>query len=132
MTEEDACRTYATAWNRLAPDDLINVLDEDVRYTSQAVLLEMRGKQKVAEYLRQKMDTVRSSPAFKVLAELAETQPYPMYPNAPRPCVVVAQGKPENLVATVLFTVASSKIIAIDICVIPPPYTTKRLGEFPR
>lgn len=131
MNEEEACRIYATAWNRLDPEILIAALDENVRYSSQSVLTDMWGKEEVADYLRGKMDTIRSKPEYKVYAELAETRPYPMYMAPPRPCVVIAQGDPESLVATVLLTVDGSKITALDICLIPPPETTKRSGEYP-
>ena len=131
MTEEEACRIYASAWNRLSPDDLVTALDEHVRYSSQSVFSDVQGKEQVAEYFRNKMATIRSTPGASVFAQLAETQPYPMYPNPPRPCVVVAQGNPEDLVATVLFTVSTAKIVAIDMCLIPPPHTVRLLGEFP-
>lgn len=131
VTEEEACRIIASAWNRLEPDDLIAALDENVRYSSQAVPTDMRGKDEVAQYLRLKMKTIRSSPPAKVFAYLAETQPFPMCPNPSRPRVVLAQGNPDNHVATVLFTVAGSKIASINMGYIPSLYTMKRLGESP-
>lgn len=132
MTEEEACLVYATAWNRLSPEFLIEMLDDDVRYSSQSVLTDMNGKEVVSDYLRGKMDTIRRFPEDKAFAELAETQPYDMYPNPPIPCVVLSQGNPDNLVATVLFRVSETGIKVIEICIIPPPHTTKRTGIFPK
>jgi len=131
VTEEEACRIFAVAWNTLAADILIDALDDNVRYTSQTVWTDMNGKAEVGQYLRSKMVTIRSTPSAKVFAQLAETQPYPMYPNPPRPCVVLGQGSPEDLTATVLFEVSDSCITAIDLCIIPPPETTRRSNLFP-
>lgn len=131
LNKEDACFYYATAWNRLDPEVLIQVLDDDVTYSSQSVLASMRGKEEVADYLRGKMATIRADPAFKVFAQLAETQVYPMYTLPPESCVVLSQGEIDNLVATVLFEVSETGIRAIHMCIIPPPHTTKLSGEFP-
>ena len=113
------------------PEVLVDALDEEVSYSSQWVLSDLNGKAEVADYLRAKMETIRASPEARVFAQLARTQKYPMYGLSPEPCVVIGQGTAEDLVATVLFTVSETKIIGIDICMIPPPHTTKRLGVFP-
>lgn len=131
MNKEDACFYYATAWNRLDPGVLIQVLDDDVTYSSQSVLASMRGKEEVADYLRGKMATISADSAVKVFAQLAETQEYPMYTLPPEPCVVLSQGEIDNLVVTVLFKVSETGIRAIHMCIIPPPDTTKLTGEFP-
>ncbi|MFC1665592.1 hypothetical protein ACFL17_08200 [Pseudomonadota bacterium] len=131
MTEDEACYAYAVAWNSLSPDVLIDKFDDDIRYTSQWVFDDINGKKRVSDYLRGKMDTMSNSPDAKVFAQLAETQPYPMYPNPPQPCVVVSQKTQEKMIGTVLFEVSKTGISAIDFCCIPPPESTKRSGDFP-
>lgn len=130
MEKEEACICYAKAWNTLNPDILIDAMDWDIQYSSQMVLADMNGITMVAEYLRGKMETIGSDPEYKVFAELAETQPYPMYPAYPQPCVVISQGTPENLVGTVLFETSATGISKLCMCIIPPPETTKRSGVY--
>ena len=133
MTLEETCTIYATAWNTLNPQGLIDALDEEIIYSSQAVLTDMHGKEQVSAYLRAKINTIRAAPPEdQIFAQLAETQPYAMAPNPPQACVVLSQGAPEKLVATVLFKVAAGSITQIDMCIIPPPESTLRSGVFPR
>ncbi len=128
LTERDAAEAWARAYNLLDAAEIAPLLAEDVHYASQWVFEEIESRADYLHYLEGKLDAVRRSGA-KVLAELAETRPYPMYPNRPRPCVVVQQGG--KLAATVLFEVAGGRITKIDMCQIPPPETCRRLHEFP-
>ena len=99
-----------------------------MRYASQWVFNEIEGRAAYLDYLKGKLATI-SRTATVVVAELAETRPYPMAPNPPRPCVVVSQdGK---LKSTVLFQVADRGIVRIDMCAVPPPETCARSGEAP-
>jgi hypothetical protein len=49
----------------------------------------------------------------------------------PGPCVVLAQGDKENLVAVVFAEVKGDFIERIDLCVAPTPQSAKRSGEYP-
>lgn len=132
LTQAEAARVYATAWNRLDASILEAFLDDDIRQTSQNVLTDLVGKNEVVDYLRQKMDTIRSSPNSRVFAELGETRSYPGYTFPPEDCVVVAQGRKENVLAIVLFEVENEKITQINLCsIVPTPGTAVRHGIYP-
>lgn len=132
LDESSAARIYATAWNTLEPDELIPWLAEDVIYSSQNVLSELSGLAQVSDYFQGKMKTLRSLPDADVFAELGETRPYPMAPNPPRPCVLLAQGDPDDIGGVVLFTVVDQRIKRIDLCTVAPhPSTAHRMGIYP-
>lgn len=128
LTERDAAEAWARAYNLLDAAEIAPLLAEDVHYASQWVFEEIENRAAYLHYLEGKLAAIGSSGA-KVLAELAETRPYPMAPNPPRSCVVVHQnGAPA---ATVLFGVDGDRITRIDLCQIPPPSTCARFGEYP-
>lgn len=132
LTKQDAARVYASAWNRLDASILETYLAENIRYSSQSVLTDMVGKSEVRDYLRGKMDTLRSSPENRVFAELGETRMYAGYTVPPEHCVVLAQGDQENVLAVVLFEVENDKIGRISLCSIAPtPGTAFRYGVYP-
>lgn len=48
------------------------------------------------------------------------------------PCLVMAQGQKDKLVATVLIEVRDAKISEIAMCLIPTPAQCRRTGEYPK
>lgn len=128
LTERDAATEWARAYNLLSPARLASLLAEDVHYASQWVFEEIETRFEYLHYLVSKLQAIRKTGSF-VRAELAETTPYPMYPNPPRPCAVIWQDGQQ--VATVLFEVDGDKITRIDFCQVPPPHTCKLSGESP-
>lgn len=74
MNKEEACRIYASVWNCLLPDDLINTLDENVQYSSQTVSSDMNGKDQITDCFRKIMNAKQFSPENRVFAQLAETE----------------------------------------------------------
>ena len=89
---------------------------------------EIENRADYLDYLTAKLEAIRKSGSV-VRAELAETRPYPMYPNPPRPCVVAEQDG--EGAATILFEVDGNRIKRIDMCMIPPPDTCVRSGVCP-
>ena len=77
------------------------------------------------DYINPKLEVVRDS-GTKVWAEMAM-----LTHSFPGPCVVLAQGDKENLVALVLAKVKGEKIERIDMCIVPTPHSAKRSGECP-
>lgn len=133
LTMLEALRMYARMWNNLDAEEIIPYLAEDVTYSSQKVLAVMRTKKELENYLRGKMETLRSSTAAKAYAEMGETQPYPMANNPPTPCVLLAQGDKDHVGGLALISVEGGKIKSIDLCTdVPHPSTCKRLGEYPK
>lgn len=128
LTELDAATAWARAYNLLDASHVAPLLAEDVHYASQWVFEEIENRDDYLAYLVPKLATIEKTGSF-VRAELAETRPYPMYPNPPRPCVVVIQGG--KMLATVLFEVSGGEITRIDMCEIPPPETCALSGECP-
>jgi hypothetical protein len=116
MTEVDAAYSYACAWNRLDPTEFLDVLSEDVKYASQWVFEELKGKEEFSAYFAAKMQTIKGNaadnPQAKVFAELATTSK--SYPG--RSCVVMAQGDEENVQSVVLFEIGDNLIKRLDMC----------------
>ncbi len=122
MTEEDALRAYARMMNCLDSSHLEPWLVDDFRYASQWVFDEIGSKAEYLEYIRPKLETIRQAGAAP-WAEIGWL--------ADRPCVVMAQGDRDNLLAVVLAEVASGKILRIDLCAVPAPQAARRTGEYP-
>ena len=132
LTKKKAVTILARAWNNLDVSILEPYIADDIIYWSQQVLTDMTGKKAVVEYLTQKMKTIRNSSQAQVFAELGETKPYPMAPDPPEPCVILAQGDKNNIDALVLLKIESGKINSIALCTdAPHPSTARRSGEYP-
>jgi len=122
---ETALRAYASMMNTLDSSKLEPLLSDDFHYASQMVLVEIESKQEYLDYITPKLDVVRDS-GTKVWAEMAI-----LTHSFPGPCVVLAQGDKENLVALVLAKVKDGQIERIDMCIVPTPQSAKRSGEYP-
>lgn len=132
LTKKKAATILARAWNNLDVSILEPYIAEDIICWSQQVLTDMTGKKAVVAYLTDKMKTIRNSPGAQVFAELGETKPYPMAPNPPEPCVILAQGDKNNIDVLVLLKIESGKINSIALCSdAPHPSTAQRSGEYP-
>ncbi|HEX5386708.1 MAG TPA: nuclear transport factor 2 family protein [Gemmatimonadales bacterium] len=138
-TEEQLIREYALAWNELDADRVISHLSAQAVYESQNVMMPLRGREAIAEYLRGKMATIRATPEAAVRAELglcgdqrgARIRLVSAWPG--RPCVLLHQGRTNEPVALVLLEVAKGEIDRIDLCtVVPSPASAVRTGHFPR
>ena len=122
---ERALRACASMMNTLDSSKLEPLLSDDFHYSSQMVLVEIESKQEYLDYINPKLDVVRTS-GTKVWAEMAI-----LTHSFPGPCVVLAQGDKENLVALVLAKVRGGQIERIDMCIVPTPQSAKRSGEYP-
>jgi hypothetical protein len=122
---ETALRAYASMMNALDSSKLEPLLSDDFHYASQMVLAEIESKQEYLEYIKPKLEVVRAS-GTKVWAEMAM-----LTHSFPGPCVVLAQGDKENIVALVLAKVKGERIERIDMCIVPTPQSAKRSGEYP-
>ena len=126
LTEEQGLRAYAHAMNALDLSPLREILAEDFHYASQMVLSELASKAEFLEYLAGKLETLRKSPG-QVFAEMGTVYAY----RGKQPCVILAQPAKEDLVAIVLARVAGGKLVRLDLCVVPPPQSATRSGEYP-
>ena len=122
---EIALRAYAAMMNTLDRSKLESLLAENFRYASQMVFSEIESKQEYMAYIKPKLDAVRSS-GDKVWAEMGRLDD-----DFTGPCVVLAQGDKENLVAVILAEVEGDFISRIDMCIVPTPQSAVRSGEYP-
>jgi hypothetical protein len=111
--------------NTLSADPLEPHLADDFHYESQWVFSGITSKQEFLDYIRPKLATIKES-GFRVWAEMAEMGAYPK-----GPCLVLAEGEQQKLVATLLLKVAGGKIQRADLCLIPHPEAARRSGEYP-
>lgn len=126
LTQYDALRAYAKMMNNLNVDPLEPLLADDFVYESQAVFSALESKQDFLDYIRPKLQTIQNTGA-EVFAEMGVISAY----GAQQPCVVLAQSSKENLVALVLARTAGSKLCRLDQCIVPPPQSAERSGEYP-
>lgn len=126
LTEEQGLRAYAHAMNALDLSPLREILAEDFHYASQMVLSELASKAEFLEYLAGKLETLRKSPG-RVAAEMGTVAGY----GRRQPCVILAQPDKDTLVAIVLAKVAGGKLLRLDMCIVPPPQSATRSGEYP-
>ena len=126
LTQYDALRAYAKMMNNLNVDPLEPLLADDFVYESQAVFSALESKQDFLDYIRPKLQTIQNTGA-EVFAEMGVISAY----GAQQPCVVLAQNSKENLVALVLARTAGSKLCSLDLCIVPPPQSAERSGEYP-
>lgn len=125
LTIEAALKAYASMMNSLDSSKLEPLLSPDFHYESQMVFSEIKSKQEYLDYINPKLETVKAS-GTKVWAEMAL-----LTHSFPGPCVVLAQGEKENLVALVLAKVKVNLIERIDMFIVPAPQSAKRSGEYP-
>ena len=126
LTEHEALRAYARMINTLNADHLEPHLAEDFTYESQSVLSALESKQAFLDYIRPKLQSIRD-PGWTVFAEMGMVSAYGKH----QPCVVLAQKSQDNLVGLVLAKIAGNKLSRLDLCVVPPPQSAERSGEYP-
>jgi hypothetical protein len=125
LSQTDALRAYARMMNTLDVKHIEPLLAENFHYSSQWVFAEITSKKEYLDYIRPKLETIAASGA-KVYAEMAVHDGW-----GGDPCVVMAQGSPSNLVATVLAKVDGGRITQFDMGMLPSPAEAKRSGEYP-
>ena len=125
LTAEGALRAYATMMNTLEASWLEPLLADDFHYASQWVFAEIESKSDYMDYILPKLDAIRTSGAT-VWAEMGWLER-----EFPGPCVVMAQGDKESLLAVVLAKVEDGKITRLDMCAVPSPHSARRTGEYP-
>lgn len=132
-------RNYAIAWNTLNYQILEPLLAESVVYESQEVLIPLKGKETVLDFIHRKMESVKNAgEEYRVFAEIGycgcqkgnQVQLFSAYEG--RPTVVIRQGKKEEPICLVLLEIKNNLIERIDLCSIAPhPSTAIRTGIYP-
>lgn len=126
LTETDALRAYARMVNTLKVDPLESLLADEFVYESQKVFSALKSKSEFLNYIVPKLKTIKESGAT-VFAEMGLVSAY----GREQPCVVLAQNDRENLVGVVLARVDGGKLSRLDLCIIPPPQSAARSGDYP-
>ena len=125
LTKIEALRAYARMMNTLDSSHIEPLLSDNFHYASQWVFEEITTKQAFLAYIKPKLESISKSGSC-AYAEIAELLAY-----GGGPCVVMAQGTKDNLLATVLAEVEGGYVQRFDICQIPSPTAAARTGEYP-
>lgn len=125
LTVDEALRAYAAMMNTLDASHLESLLAEDFYYASQWVFAEIESKTEYLNYIVPKLEAIRKS-GVVAWAEMGWLDR-----EFPGPCVVMAQGDKDNLIALVLAEVEDGKIKRLDLCGAPSPHSARRTGEYP-
>lgn len=123
--ELDVLKAYASMINTGNIGHLEPYLDENFHYASQGVLDELTDKASFLEYITPKIAAIRAS-GNNAWAEIGHLDA-----NGETPCVIVAQGEINNLVAIVFAKISSGKAVRLDLCCVPPPELAERSGIYP-
>ena len=126
LTKSEALRAYAKMMNTLSVTPLEPLLADNFTYESQTVFSALESKQAFLDYIRPKLETIQKAGAT-VFAEMGMVSAYGKH----QPCVVLAQNTKDNLVGLVLASVSDSKLSRLDLCIVPPPQSAERSGEYP-
>lgn len=126
LTQSEALRAYAKMMNTLSVTPLEPLLADNFTYESQTVFSALESKQAFLDYIRPKLETIQKAGAT-VFAEMGMVSAYGKH----QPCVVLAQNTKDNLVGLVLASVSDSKLSRLDLCIVPPPQSAERSGEYP-
>jgi hypothetical protein len=126
LTQSEALRAYAKMMNTLNVTPLESLLADDFTYESQTVFSALESKQAFLDYMLPKLQTIKSSGAT-VFAEMGMVSAYGNH----QPCVILAQNSKDNLVGLVLARIAGDKLSHLDLCIVPPPQSAERSGEYP-
>jgi hypothetical protein len=127
LTEAEAARLWALAYNTHDPSVLAPILSRDVRVMSRWVVNDLVGGEQYLQYLKKKFQTFEGAGSL-VRVELART---PGDPNEGpgRPCALIEQdGVP---LATVLFEVVGDRLSHVSIGPYPAPADCERSGDYP-
>ena len=122
LDEMVACNLLAHAYNTQNAAFMEKILADDLLYSSQWVMEEMRGKQAFLDYLSAKFRAIQKS-GSAIYAELATYRG--------NHCLVIAQGSKDNPVATMLVKTRDGKISEIHMCEVPHYSECDRLGVYP-
>jgi hypothetical protein len=122
----DLLRAYARMLNTLNFARLAPALHPHFAYASQSVLSEIHGKKEFLDYIKPKLEAISrsTSPVFAEMGAISIN-------GHEQPCVILAQGKKDNLVALALGQMRDDRLSRIDICVVPNPSSANRSGEYP-
>lgn len=125
LTAEQALRAYAAMMNTLDASRLEPLLADDFHYASQWVFDEIESKNEYLNYIIPKLEAIRKS------GTLAWAEMGWLDREIQGPCVVIAQGEMNNLLAVVLAQVEQGKIKRLDLCGAPSPHSARRTGDYP-
>ncbi len=127
LTERDAARAWARAYNTHDPSVLEPILSADVRVMSRWVVNDLVGREAYVEYLRRKFLTFEQTGSV-VRVEIGNA-PGEVEGVPGRPCALVEQDG--ALLATVFFEVFGDWLAQISLGPFPAPESCRRSGEFP-
>jgi hypothetical protein len=126
LTKFDAIQSYARMLNTLDIQHIENLLADDFVYESQMVFQPLESKKEFLAYIVPKLQSIARANAT-VYAEMGTIAAY----GEEQPCVVLAQNDKSNLVGLVLAKVEENSLKRLDLCIVPPPETAIRSGNYP-
>jgi len=127
LTETEAARAWALAYNTHDVSVLAPLLADDVRVMSRWVVNDLIGAEECLSYLTTKFRTFEDSGSL-VRVEVART-PGDTPGSIGRTCALIEQNG--ALLATVLFDVVGGRLSQVSIGPNPDPNECERSGEYP-
>jgi hypothetical protein len=126
LTEREAARLWALAYNSHDASVLAPILAEGVRVMSRWVVNDLIGRDHYLDYLDRKYETFERAGSV-VRAEIGETPGD--VASGGRACVLLEQDG--RLLATVLFDVVGGLLSQVTLSDHPRPDSCRRSGDYP-
>lgn len=113
---KQAAQLYADAWSRLDFTEFFASLHDDCHYSSQYVFLDLDSKDKIVEYLTDKIAAVKQI-RNKVVARLATLiSGATVFPRPGESCVAMYQFGSDDVTAVVFFEISGGQIKSFSLC----------------
>lgn len=112
----------AKGYNNLDSSKIEALAADAIIYESQWVLSSINSKEEVFKYLKHKFEIIKNSET-KLFAEIAYF--------GEEPCIILAQDKKDNKIATLILKIKNKQISRMYICKVPNWRDAIGIKEYP-
>ena len=112
----------AKGYNNLDSSKIEALAADAIIYESQWVLSSINSKEEVFKYLKHKFEIIKNSET-KLFAEIAYF--------GKEPCIILAQDKKDNKIATLILKIKNKQISRMYICKVPNWRDAIGIKEYP-
>ena len=128
LQQIEKLKLIAQSWRSLDASILADVLDDNIKFESQWVLVSIEGKEEFLDYLTHKFQSIREYSQDNLCSISAEVVLHPSLFNSPGLVITQITDSGVNQVSLVI-RILDNLITRIDICFIPDP--TEAIAIYP-
>ena len=120
LQQIEKLKLIAQSWKSLDASILADVLDDNIKFESQWVLVSIEGKEEFLDYLTHKFQSIREYSQDNLCHISADVVLHPSLFNTPGLVITQITNEGVNQVSLVI-RILDNLITRIDICFIPDP-----------